>query len=102
MTVKARWEDPAGKELLSEKTEFHFIAKEQMYIIDRITTLTATGNTVSMKDTKEGMYAIRVARQLETAIKRRMFPFLTHRDGPGAEKAMRTGESQVTTGAVRA
>jgi hypothetical protein len=65
MTIDASWQDPAGKELLAEKTEFHIIAKDTYYIIDRITTLTATGNTVIMKDTKEGMYAIRVARQLE-------------------------------------
>jgi hypothetical protein len=34
-------------------------------MIDRVTTLTATGKAVSMKDTKEGMFGIRVARQLE-------------------------------------
>ncbi len=65
MTVAASWQDPSGKELLSERTEFHFIARGAYYIIDRLTTLTATGNTVIMKDTKEGMFAIRVARQLE-------------------------------------
>ena len=59
------WIDPAGKELLSEKTEYHFIAQGTTRIIDRITTLTATGETVSMKDNKEGVIAIRVARQLE-------------------------------------
>lgn len=59
------WLDPSGKELLSENTEYHFLAKGSTRIIDRITTLTATGNTVTMKDTKEGMFGIRVARQLE-------------------------------------
>jgi hypothetical protein len=59
------WIDPSGKELISEKTEYHFIAKGKTRIIDRISTLTATGKTVSMKDNKEGMIAIRVARQLE-------------------------------------
>jgi len=53
------------QELLSEKTEFRFFARGSYYIIDRITTLTAIGDSVNMKDTKEGMYAIRVARQLE-------------------------------------
>jgi len=65
LLTKASWIDPSGKELLAEKTEFHFIAKGSVRIIDRITTLTATGNTVTMKDTKEGMFGIRVARQLE-------------------------------------
>lgn len=66
MVTSESWLDPTGKELLSEKTEYHFIAANRStWIIDRITTLTATGNTVTMKDTKEGMFAIRVARQLE-------------------------------------
>ena len=59
------WEDPSGKELLSENTQFHFKANDQMRIIDRITKLSATNKTVSMKDNKEGMIAMRVARQLE-------------------------------------
>ena len=59
------WIDPSGKELLSEKTVFHFTAKGSTRIIDRIATLTATGEAVSMSDNKEGMLGIRMARQLE-------------------------------------
>jgi hypothetical protein len=59
------WLDPKGKELMSERTEYHFIAKVSTRIIDRITTLTALDTTVLWKDTKEGMFGIRVARQLE-------------------------------------
>lgn len=65
MSTSESWIDPSGKQLLSEKTEYHFIASGSIRIIDRITTLTATGNTVIFKDTKEGMFGIRVARQLE-------------------------------------
>ncbi len=65
MVTRESWVDPSGKELLAEKTEYHFIAKGSIRIIDRITTLTATGKKVTMKDTKEGMFGIRVARQLE-------------------------------------
>lgn len=66
MLVTASWVDPNEKQLLSEKTEFHFIAKGPLRIIDRITTLTATGDEpVIFNDTKEGMFGIRVARQLE-------------------------------------
>ena len=89
LTVKASWQDPAGKELLSERTDFHFIAKEHYYIIDRITNLTATGNAVSMKDTKEGMFAIRVARQLELPSEENV-PLLNAMGRPGTEKAMET------------
>ncbi len=59
------WTDHAGKELLAEKTTYHFMAQGDVRIIDRITTLTATDKEVSMPDTKEGMFGIRVARQLE-------------------------------------
>ena len=65
MSAKAKWTDPSGKELLAENTEYHFVANGTIRIIDRITTLTATGNIVVFKDTKEGMFGIRVARQLE-------------------------------------
>jgi hypothetical protein len=65
MVTTASWIDPAGKELLAERTEFHFIAKAAIRIIDRIATLTATGEAVLFKDTKEGSFGIRVARQLE-------------------------------------
>ena len=65
MSVTESWTDKAGKELLKEKTEYNFIAKGSTRIIDRITTLTATDKEVRMPDTKEGMFGIRVARQLE-------------------------------------
>jgi len=63
------WIDSLGNELLSERTEYYFIADGSTRIIDRITTLTATGNTVTFKDTKEGMFGIRVARQLHLPTK---------------------------------
>jgi hypothetical protein len=65
MVTRESWLDTSGKELLAENSEYHFIAKGSTRIIDRITTLTATGNDVTFKDTKEGMFGIRVARQLE-------------------------------------
>jgi hypothetical protein len=65
LVSRESWIDPSGKELLAENTEYHFIAQGSIRIIDRITTLTAKGDTIFMKDSKEGMYGIRVARQLE-------------------------------------
>jgi len=61
----ASWQDPSGRELLLETTVFRFSSRGSNRIIDRITTLTATNGDVQMPDTKEGMFAIRVARQLE-------------------------------------
>jgi len=59
------WLAPSGKKLITEETEYHFIAKGNIRIIDRITTLTAADTELVWKDTKEGMFGIRVARQLE-------------------------------------
>ena len=59
------WLSPAGKKVLTEKTEYRFMARGSTRIIDRITTLKAGDSTVLFKDTKEGMFGIRVARQLE-------------------------------------
>ena len=65
LIYKASWLLPSGYEILSETTEYHFIALGNMRIIDRITTLAANDSSVSFPDTKEGMFGIRVARQLE-------------------------------------
>jgi len=87
LNTSATWLDPTGKELLAEKTEYHFIARGTTYIIDRITKLTATGGSVSMKDTKEGMFGIRVARQLELPSNEALI--LLGADGkPGKEKVV--------------
>ncbi len=64
------WLSPFGNKLLSEKTEYHFIADGSTRIIDRITTLTADSSVVVFNDTEEGMFAVRVARQLELPSKK--------------------------------
>jgi hypothetical protein len=64
VTVES-WTDSTGIELLKEHTEYHFIAEDSIRIIDRITTLTSGDKDVQMPDTKEGMFGIRVARQME-------------------------------------
>lgn len=66
LVTTAQWLDPSGKTLLNERTIFHFQARGPIRIIDRATTLKASGaDTVRFKDTKEGMFGLRVARQLE-------------------------------------
>ncbi len=64
METTAAWLDSTGQEVLEEKTTFYFIAKDSIRIIDRVTTLAAK-KAVSFKDTKEGSFGLRVARQLE-------------------------------------
>src|SRR5258705_3988666 len=63
--ASAIWVRPDHKVLLNEQTTFNFNVKANDFIIDRITTLTATDTTVIFKDVKNGMFAIRVARELE-------------------------------------
>jgi hypothetical protein len=65
MVTTESWIDKSDKELLKEHTEYHFIANGKTRIIDRITTLTAGNTDVLMPDTKEGLFGIRVVRQLE-------------------------------------
>jgi len=91
LAVSASWLDPSGKELMTEKTEYHFIPVESGYYIDRITNLTATGGNIQMKDTKEGMFAIRVARQLELPSKENV-ALLDASLKPGTEKASENRE----------
>src|SRR5688572_22215727 len=65
LVTKAIWVRPDNKTLLDKLTTFNFSVKENNFIIDRITTLTAKDTTVIFKDVKDGMLAIRVARELE-------------------------------------
>jgi hypothetical protein len=65
LSASAKWIRPDSKTLLNEQTTFYFSVSGSNFIIDRITTLTATDTTVVFKDVKDGMYAIRVARELE-------------------------------------
>ncbi|MEZ5102997.1 MAG: PmoA family protein [Draconibacterium sp.] len=64
-TSEESWQDSTGTELMHEKTAFRFIADGKMRIIDRTTTFTAGETDILMSDTKEGMFGLRVARQLE-------------------------------------
>lgn len=65
LVVSANWLKPDGTVLLKEKTNFAFYSGIDQRIIDRSVTLTALDEPVKFNDNKEGMIAIRVARQLE-------------------------------------
>lgn len=65
LATSASWKRPDGKVLLNEQTIFHFSVSGNNFIIDRTTRLTAADTTVVFKDVKDGMFAIRVARELE-------------------------------------
>jgi len=65
LSATAKWVRQDKKILLNEKTTYNFSVKANDFIIDRITMLTAADTTVVFKDVKDGMFAIRVARELE-------------------------------------
>jgi hypothetical protein len=59
------WNGPDGETILQENTRFIFSHSGNKRMIDRVTTLQALDADVSLKDNKEGVLGIRVARQLE-------------------------------------
>ena len=65
LTVTANWLDKDGVPMLQETTRYIFEATTHERTIDRITTLKALGKDVLFKDNKEGLIAVRVARELE-------------------------------------
>ena len=65
LATHAEWVSPDNEVMLKEQTDFEFSVSENMRIIDRTTTLTAVIDEVKFTDNKEGMFAIRVARELE-------------------------------------
>jgi hypothetical protein len=65
LVVTADWLDKDGKIMLKETTTYVFQGTDNQRVMDRITTLTAADKEVLFKDVKDGMFAIRLARQLE-------------------------------------
>jgi len=65
LEVDADWVIPDGTVLLKEHTRFTFGGTATTRTIDRETRLTAPGKDVSLADNKEGVFGMRVARQLE-------------------------------------
>jgi len=65
LATSAIWKSPDETEMLKEQSSFSFMAMDNVRIIDRTTTLTALIDEIKFTDNKEGMFAIRVARELE-------------------------------------
>ena len=65
LEVTAEWVNNEGKALLREDTRYEFRADGDARSIDRITTLTALTEKVTLTDNKEGVLGLRVTRALE-------------------------------------
>ena len=65
LEVSMEWRNNAGEVILTEDTRFVFSGGKDRRVIDRVATLRAGSREVSLKDNKEGMLGLRVARELE-------------------------------------
>ncbi len=65
LVVESSWITPDKKQILKEETRFVFRGGADTRSIDRATTLTALDVPVVLKDNKEGVFGLRVARELE-------------------------------------
>lgn len=61
LSTVMHWVSTSGQTLLEENRDMVFIAGEDEYVIDLSINLTAQDTKVVFEDTKEGMFAIRVA-----------------------------------------
>ena len=61
LSTISHWVGKSGKTLLEEKRNMIFSAEPNQYVIDFNITLTAQDEKIVFGDTKEGMFAIRVA-----------------------------------------
>jgi hypothetical protein len=65
LAVETEWVGHDGRPVLREHTRFIFRGTADARSVERITTLTAVDRRVLFRDTKEGMFGLRVARALE-------------------------------------
>jgi len=65
LEVALDWLLPGDRQILHETADFIFRAGPGRRVVDRISTLTALDTPVVFKDDKEGMFGLRVRRELE-------------------------------------
>jgi Methane oxygenase PmoA len=65
LVADSDWVAPGGVPLLRERAMFVFRGDATTRTVDRVTTLTAFDRRVVFNDNKEGLFGMRVARQLE-------------------------------------
>jgi Methane oxygenase PmoA len=63
--ITCDWVDNNGVKVLTEHTTYIFTGEKDLWTIDHISTLTASDTDVTITDSKEGMFAIRVDRAFE-------------------------------------
>ena len=69
LVVAQDWLLPDGTRILQETTRFTFYGAKGRRFVDRVTTLKALNAKVVFKDSKEGLFGLRVRRELEQPAK---------------------------------
>ena len=65
LEITSNWDDNKGNTMLKENTTYYFTGSGNSRTIDHISTLTAVNGQVTIGDSKEGMFAIRLDRAFE-------------------------------------
>lgn len=65
LEVAKEWRNDVDELVLKEKTRYVFSGDSHMRIVTHTSTITAPATDVFFEDSKEGMFAIRVRRELE-------------------------------------
>jgi len=86
LEVVLNWDDNKGNTLLTENTRYVFSGDKNSRTIDHISTLTAINGPVTLGETKEGMFAIRVDRAFEMPSKESLI-FTDDKGNPTTVKA---------------
>ena len=90
LVVTSGWLTADNEVLLRDETRYVFHKRPDARVVDRICTLTATGDRVRMHDNKEGVLGIRVTRALEYPSERPLR--LTGPDGEPMEEPVMDNE----------
>jgi hypothetical protein len=92
--IEALWVDNSGKALLKEQSLFIFSGDSVKNCVTRNVKLTALVDSVVFNDSKEGMFAVRVAREFELPVAEPVA--LTDQNGIVGEK--RIQDNKLVTG----
>jgi hypothetical protein len=97
LEVEMDWIMPDGQPILHETADFIFHAGPGLRIVDRISTLTALDKPVVFKDSKDGMIALRVRRELEQP----STEAATYTDASGRATTVKAMDTNGVTGMYR-
>ncbi len=86
LEVVLNWDDNKGNTILTENTRYVFSGDKTSRTIDHISTLTAVNGLVTIGESKEGMFAIRVDRAFEMPSKESLI-FTDDKGNPTSVKA---------------